>query len=348
MGLLDSIWQKISLSLLLFKAEKDYPIFDLLFQNYKSHNMNEIINFRETLDFRSFNPNIFEYSDKLIDEIEKLVKIERSYFQKKDDDKKILPKLALAFQIINDAKDAIQKLEQINSSNKKIAYYESSKNANLDDLVRHFSKKLDLKNEEELHLPFSRKEIKLKRFIARLKKHHTLTINYYFAFIKIYDIEFLKVHKDEKKFLKGIKGIMEFFTLGHATHAQIHKSIALQLYSIYKNDFTHTQLTNIIGNIIDIVFETDRNYQNFNGFNQKRVYIKNRVDNFILFDLDDDMNTIQKEKINKIFEDFIIKETIFFLRPFKRKLIHNIVSYPLEYLLSMEQVKSFGFAPKKI
>ncbi len=340
--------QKISFIFLLIKTEKDYPIFDLLFQKYRSHNINENIDFHETLDFRSFNPNIFEYSDRLIEDIEKLVKSERLYFQKKDDNKKILPKLALSLQIINDAKDAIQKLEQINSSNKKIAYYESSKNANLDDLVQHFSKKLDLKDEDEVHLPLSRKEIKIKRFIVRLKKRHSLAINYYLAFIKIYDIESVKVSDKEKKLLKGIKSILEFFTLGHATSTQIHKSVALQLYSIYKNDFTHTQLINIIGNIIDIVFETDRNYQNFSGFNQKKAYIKNTIDNFILFDLNDDLNVIQKNKINKLFEDVFVKDTVFFIRPFMRKLIHNIVSYPLEYLLYMEQVKSFGFTPKKI
>lgn len=40
--------------------------------------------------------------------------------------------------------------------------------------------------------------------------------------------------------------MFEFFTLGHAPTPQIHKSVAIQIYFIYKEHFTHKKLLDIL------------------------------------------------------------------------------------------------------
>lgn len=341
------LWQKASILFLLFKTEKDYSISKLLFQKYKKYNIVEEVNFSDTLKFRSFDFNSFDYSKQLLENIEKLVNTETSYLQRDEETKKILPKLALTLQIINYANDAIAKLDRVNASNKKISYYESSNHANIDDLIEHFKKKLKSTGEESLNFPMSKKEFKLKLFITRLKKRHNLVTNYYLSLLKFLDTTLFKLSEDEKKFLQGLESMIEFFTLGHASKYQIHKSVAIQLYSIYKNDFTHSQLTEMIGNIINIIFEPEKPYQNFNGFNQKKVYIKNRINNFILYDLNDEQSTLQIQKSKKFFDDIIVKDLNFFVRPIMRYMTNQLIDKPLVFMLLMEQIKSFGITPIK-
>lgn len=352
MNFVSNIINKASLFFFLLKTQtKEYPIFDILVQNNNIFQINNQDNLSvlltDTQSFKNLNIDSFENKDKLLESFTKLAQIEKVYIKNKDDSKKILPELSLVLQILLDAKDAIGKLKAIHKSDKKIAYYESSKNGNLDKLIEHFTKKLKLKGEDEISFEMGRKEIKLKRFITRLKNRHPLFINYQLVLMKIYDFNKLRVPKEEKKLLNGITKMIEFFTLGHATELQIHKSVAIQIYFIYKNKFSHTELTEQIGNIIDIVFETEMPYQNFESFNQEQAYIKNRVENFILFELNDKIKTEQTKKMHNYIEKNIVKQSIFYRLKFMKNLIYILIHNPLFYTLHMEQTKTFGFSPKK-
>ena len=332
--------------LLLVKINfKEYPIFEILIQNNNSYQIDDEDNFSNfiynTLSFKNFN------NEKLYKDFLLLGKSETHYIKNTEKIEKILPKLSLTLQILHDAQTAIVKLKSIHKSNKKIAYYESSKNSSLDKLIQHFTKKLNLQGEDEISFPLAKNEVKLKRLITRLKKRHSLIINYYLALFKVYDFNKINISKEDKHLMNGITKMLEFFTLGHATEQQIHKSVAIQIYFIYKDKFTHVELTTLIGNIIDIVFKTDTPYTNFEGFNQEEAYIKNRIDNFILFDLDDTLKTEQTLKIKHIIEKSIIEQSIFYRLPFIKKSVHKMINNSLYYMLYMEQMKTFGFTPIK-
>lgn len=352
MSFIKNTLNKISIFFLILKTDNnEYPIMDILFKNNNTYQIKDTDNLTglitNTLSYKNLNLDSFENNNELLDNLTKLAKIEKLYIKNKHRAEKILPELSLILQILIYAKDAIDKLKSIHKSDKKIAYYESSKNANLDKLIQHFTKKLTLKGEDEISFELARKEIKLKRFLTRLKKRHSLFINYQLALIKIYDFNKIVVSKEDKQLLNGVSKMIEFFTLGHATEQQIHKSVAIQIYFIYKNKFTHSELTEIIGNIIDIVFETETPYINFEAFNQEDAYIKNRVDNFILFELSDDMKTEQTKKMHRYIEKSMLKQSIFYKLPFIKNIIHIMTHNPLFYILYLEQVKTFGFTPIK-
>ena len=352
MNFLKHILKNISLLFYLIKINiKEYPLFDILLQNnhtYTREDKDDLVELmNNSISFKYFCINSFENQHTLLENLLDLANVEKFYIKNKNTSKKILPEFSLVLQILLDAKNAIEKLENIHKSDKKIAYYESSKNANLDDLITHFTKRLHLKGEDEMSFEFTKQEVKIKRFVTRLKKRHTLFLNYYLSILKMFDLNKIKVSKDDSSFLKGIVKMIEFFTLGHAQEKQIHKSVAIQIYFIYKNKLSHTELIEIIGNIIDIVFETETPYKNFQSFNQEQVYIKNRVDNFILFEIDDTLNKAQTEKMNDFFEKNILKQSIFFKLKFIKNIIHLMVHNPLFFMLYMEQMKSFGFSPIK-
>lgn len=352
MNFMKNIINRISLFILLFKTDmKKYPIFDIFLQSnsiYKINNQKNLSNLlTDTLSFKSFNVDFFENKDELLKNFTKFAKTEKVYIKNKHKKEKILPELSLVLQILIDARDAIEKLKLINKSNKKIAYYESSKNSNLDKLIEHFTKKLNLKGEDKISFEISKREIKLKRFIVRLKKRHPLFLNYQLVLFKSFDITKIKTSKNEQQLLNGLNQILEFFTLGHATEQQIYRSIAIQVYYLYINKLTHTDLIKIIGNIIDIVFETEYPYRNFEAFNQEQAFIKNRVANFILFDLNDEIKTQQAQKIHKYIEKNIIQQSRFYRLNFMKNLIHKMVYNPLHFTLYMEQIKTFGFTPIK-
>jgi len=347
MNFIKNIINTISFFLLLIRINfKDYPIFDILIQNNNSYQIddtNSISDFiYNTISFKDFDDNEMLYKDFLL-----LAQSETYCIKNTESAEKILPKFSLVLQILLDAQTAITKLKFIHKSDKKIAYYESSKNSSLDKLIQHFTKKLNLKGEDIISFPLARNEVKLKRFITRLKKRHPLIINFYLALSKMYDFNKINISREDKHLIKGITQMLEFFTLGHATEQQIHKSVAIQIYFIYKDKFTHTNLTTIIGNIIDIFFETESPYSNFESFNQKEAYIKNRVDNFILFDLDDTLKAEQTTKIKYIFEKNILEQNIFYRLPFIKNITQQMINNPLYYILYMEQIKTFGFTPTK-
>ena len=75
--------------------------------------------------------------------------------------------------------------------------------------------------------------------------------------------------------------IFDFYRVGHATDDQIYKSVAIQIYNIYKNEFTEKELQeDIISPIITSCFDLDKNYSNFNNIYIQEAYIKNLVYNF--------------------------------------------------------------------
>ncbi|MEA3553230.1 MAG: hypothetical protein U9R39_02375 [Campylobacterota bacterium] len=88
-------------------------------------NSNTSIN--DTLKFQNFKSN-----NDLLTKLEQLKKLEAIYC--KSENKIILPKLTIIIQILQDAKNAIDTLNSIGKNNKKLAYYESNKNASLEDL----------------------------------------------------------------------------------------------------------------------------------------------------------------------------------------------------------------------
>ena len=137
--------------------------------------------------------------------------------------------------------------------------------------------------------------------------------------------------------------LSNFFGIGHATKSQILKSVAIQLYEIYKDDFINfTELTNLIGEIIDIHFETSKPYRNFINFKKEKRFVKNVIDTFVVFDIDDKQNNSQKSTILEFYENDFIEAFPELNDESINEQVLLFLDNPVKFYITMKNLKSFG------
>jgi len=299
-----------------------FPYFyKLLFQN-KHYKPKEDINKDETKKIKKewmaflVKQDIEEkYHDECINILEYFNKFRDVAIFDKEKNNPQFSNITHIFNIISLAKEAIKHLYDVTANNKKISYYESNKKASLEELIQIYIEKLEANGKHKLLGLASKNEVKLKKFITKLKKHDLLFINFYLMLYTIYPIENLLKKKKDEEFLELSKGLFDFFRVGHATKPQINKSVAIQIYKLYGHNIskinlpqftTKTELETNIGKLIDYTFQTDKVYKNFNKINEE-AYVKNVIYNFPLFEND---YKLANKQIRRFKFYFIGKNTI--------------------------------------
>lgn len=207
--------------------------------------------FNETLEFMTQHQILLE-SDLLADpehnfnplnEIEtflkKLSSFENEYHLVKNN-LHVYPFTFLLATILSQGRKALDSLSEVNVKNKKVAYYESKKNASLDDLIDIWKKKLCAENEHKISHPLARREIEIKLLLAIMKKKHPLHINFYLLlYADAKKDDYIASSEHERNTIKVMDEIIEFFEVGHATPDMIYKSIAMQIFELFKNLFRY-------------------------------------------------------------------------------------------------------------
>jgi len=260
------------------------------------------------------------------------------------------------FHIVYLAKEAMKHLEKVTADDKKVAYYESNSNASLDTLIQHYINKLNAKNEDKLLTKIAKNEIRLRKFIVKLKKHDPLFINFYLMLYTIFPMENIMTKEKDKEDLELFQDLFEFFRIGHATKNQIYKSVAIQLYKIYEvniskinkqSNTTNEELKTHIGKLIDFTLHTDKVFSNFNNIEQE-AYVKNIIYNFPLFEC----NTKLSEKQIRRFKFYFIGKNNLvpkYIPKFIRKLFLNkMLKTPLSYYHMTVFTTLFGLFQRKI
>lgn len=201
---------------------------------------------------------------------------------------------------------------------------------------------------KKLYSLASKREIKFKRLLAKMKKNKSSFFNFYLLIFSLNDIDKLTKKEEDKNLIELLLNLFEFYRVGHATEPQIYKSIAIQIFSIYENEFEKKELQeNIISPIITSCFNLDKNYSNFNNIGVQEVYVKNLIYNFPLFECD---SKLQKEQKKEIFRFFNSTKNLFpkiFPRFLRRKFVNYYFQNLLEYYYKMDSLNFFGFIPKK-
>lgn len=312
--------------------------------------------FQDTLRFMAQHKIEFE-SDAVrdseddvnpLDEIENLFRNLSSYeteYRLMPEKLRVYPSTFLAAVLLSQARNALDLLSEVDKENKKIAYYESKKNASLDDLIDLWTKRLDAQNENKLSHSQSRREVEVRRMLARMKKKHPDHINFYlllYADIRHDEVFQTDLKKDR---LDGvINDILDFFEVGHATPDMIYKSVALQIFELFKEIVPLKDLKEIIAELIEKSF--DKEYKNFSGFDKKAVYLKNVVGDFGIFDLDDQKNQRYRDRITKVFIKNMMRSNPFLKNSMYQSFFDKMRSNPLYFRLSRLYIKYFGFLPK--
>lgn len=260
------------------------------------------------------------------------------------------------FHIISLAKEALEHLKEVTADEKKIAYYEENKKRSLDDLIELYIQKLNAKNEHKLSTNASKNEVRLKKYLVKLKKHDTLFINFYLMLYTVVPMENIMTKEKDKEDLELFKDLFEFFRIGHATSNQIYKSVVIQLYNLYKanisqidlpSNTTDTKLKEEIGKLINYLFQTDKPFSNFNNIEQE-AYVKNVIYNFPLFECDE---RLSKKQVRRFKFYFIGKNKLVpkYIPKFIRKLFLNkMLKTPLSNYQTMVSITLFGLFQKKI
>jgi len=179
--------------------------------------------------------------------------------------------------------------------------------------------------------------------ITSLKKDNPTLYHYYQLVSNLFNLNVDILEDDEIEMKEYLYKISNFFGIGHATQSHILKSVTIQLYELYKNDNTNfTELTASISEIIDIYFETDRNYQNFKNFNQQKPYLKNVVGKFIVFDINDNKNDDQQTIIIDFFENILLKDMPELDNDFMKQTLLTYLQNPVKFYIDMTNLKYFG------
>jgi len=314
--------------------------------------------FQETLKFMVQHQIILE-SDVLpdpndavnpIDEIENLLKKLSSCeteYRLMPDKLRVYPRTFLTAVILSQGRKALDLLSEVDKEHKKIAYYENKKNASLDDLIDLWTKRLDGENENKLSHPQSRREIEVRRMLAMMKKKHPEHINFYLLlYSDIRHDEYFQTDLKKDRLDEVINDILDFFEVGHATPDMIYKSIALQIFELFKDIAPLKDLKEIIAGLIEKSF--GKEYKNFLGFDKKAVYLKNVVGDFGVFDLDDAKNQRYRNRIAKIFIKNIMASYSLLKHPMYQHFFSKMASNPLHFRFSRLYTKYFGLLPKNL
>ena len=333
-----------------------YPIFKLLYGKSKRFSMenitpehkieieNCIINFADKFKIKEDDEK-----QKFYKAIEKLSKLETSYSYIVKDKQYCYQNIRYVLHIIELARDGITALENTNKED-SISYYEEGKNSTVNKLLEEFTKELEEKSKKKKKfLKTSINETKLKRLLVRMKRPNSkLFFNFYLTIFTFYPLEDLKVKKKDEDAFELTKSMFEFLSLGHATTGQIHKSVAIQIYYLYKEkNIERNELLDIIGDLISMSFQTDSPYTNFNKIDQE-PYIKNLVGKFPVFECDNDKSFKQHNKVKKI---FIYKSP--YLPPIfplylKKTIVNKIITKPIDYYRKNAFLTFFGLFSAKV
>lgn len=258
---------------------------------------------------------------------------------------RVFEKTFLSALILSQGRNALDLLDDVNGKNKRISYYESKKNGTLDDLIDLWTKRLEGENENKVSHPHARREIEVRKLLAMMKKNHPQHINFYLLhFAEVRNDEYFKTELKKENVYYVINDILDFFEVGHATPDMIYKSIALQIFELFKCDIPLGELKVVIGHLLYYSFAKE--YKNFTDFNRKGTYIKNIVGEFAVFDFDDEKTIKQKKRIGRIFVKDIKRSLPFANHPMFVSYFDLIISNPLKYRISRLQSKYFGFLPK--
>ncbi|EDZ61327.1 hypothetical protein SMGD1_2531 [Sulfurimonas gotlandica GD1] len=337
-------------------------LFNIFFQN-KHYKLKEDINEEDTKEIKDkwlssankYNV-IEEYKNTYLETLEYFSRFEKEVIFDKEKNNPQYKNIQYIFHIISLAKEAIKHLEEVTADDKKVAYFESNKNSSIDDLIQHYINKLEAKNEDKISTKAARNEIRLRKFIIKLKKHNTLFMNFYLMLFTIYPISNLNIKKEDKDYIEALEDIYEFVRIGHATRSQIHKSVAIQIYKLYEDNIskinlpeytTDTELKNQIGKLIDFIFQTEKPYKNFNNIEQEG-YVKNIVYTFPVFECD---NYLSKRQVRRFKFYFSTKNSLVpkYIPKFIRKVaLDKTLKEPLSFYQKSVFVTLFGLFRKKI
>lgn len=289
-----------------------------------------------------------EIKENPLDEIETLLKKLSSFeneYRLMENKTRVFEKTFLSALILSQGRNALDLVSDVNGKDKRISYYESKKNGTLDDLIFLWTKRLEGENENKVSHPQARREIEVRKLLAMMKKNHPQHINFYLLhFAEVRNDEYFKTELEKENAYDVVSDILDFFEVGHATPDMIYKSIALQIFELFKNDIPIGELKEIIGHLLYYSFAKE--YKNFTDFNRKGTYIKNVVGEFAIFDFDDDKTIKQKSRIGKLFIKDIKGSLPFANHPMYVPYFDLIISDPLKYRISRLQSKYFGFLPK--
>jgi hypothetical protein len=327
-----------------YKFKKKYNLYVLkTISNEHKEKLDNLIN-TYILKF-----NIDKYNfDNFKSAINKLIEKEDVYIENIQSKELNYLKISYIFHIINSAKVAILELKKVSKDERKIAYYENNKNSTLDNLVNEYTQMLKVQGYKKLYNLASKREIKFKRLLAKMKRDKSLFFNFYLLIFSLNDMDKLTKKEEDKNLIELILNLFEFYRVGHATEQQIYKSVVIQIFSIYENEFKEKELQeDIISPIITSCFNLDKNYSNFNNIGVQEVYIKNLIYNFPLFECD---SKLQKEQKKEIFRFFNSTKNLFpriFPRFLRRKFVNYYFQNLLEYYYKMDSLNFFGFVPKK-
>lgn len=266
------------------------------------------------------------------------------------------PSILYIYHLLTLAKQSLQKQREIDKENKKIAYYEAGKKASLDNLINHYNQKLEAKGEDKISTLPAKREIQLKRYLAKLKKYDSLFLNFYLMLYSIYPLEKSSLKKDELKYWELFLDLKNFYMVGHATTSQVHKSIAIQIFNLYKKHINEKKLPNTttveilksnIGHLIDLTFQTDKPYKNFNNFEQV-AYVKNVVHQFPIFECN---QTLSEKQIRRFKFYMIGKNALvprYIPRNIRKYFLDKYLTTPLTCYQQAVRIKLFGLFQKKI
>jgi len=332
-----------------------YPVFKLLSNKSKRFFVENITPEHEKeiekgiVNFANkFKIEDEEEKQKFYKAIKKLSKFETSYSYIVKDNQYCYFTIRYILHIIELAKDGITSLENTNKED-SVSYYEEGRNSTLDKLLEEFKKELNEKSKKKKkYLKISINETKLKRLLIRMKKPNSrLFFNFYLTIFSLYKLEDLKIKNKDEDYFELAKSMLEFLSLGYATPGQIYKSVAIQIYYLYKEkDIGTSELQDIIGDLISMSFQTKTPYENFNNIDQE-PYIKNLVGKFPVFSCNNDKSFKQHNKVKKI---FIYKSP--YLPPIfplflKKIIVNKIITKPIDYYRKNALIIFFGLFSAK-
>ena len=199
---------------------------------------------------------------------------------------------------------------------------------------------------KKITLFIAKREIKFKRILVKMKKNHDLFFNFYLTVLTLNAFNNLRIKEDEKDAFNLLNKLFEFYRVGHATPNQIYKSVAIQIYNLYKNDFEDNELKKVIAKLITSTFNLNIDYRNFNNIEEQKPYIKNLIYEFPLFECNTKQSNKQFKEINRFFlsSNTIIPKHIpkFFIKKIINKYLQNL----LNYYQNVDSQNFFGFCPK--
>lgn len=331
-----------------------YPIFKLLYGKFKLFNLITVSPEHQdniNLTIRNFADDFQideEHQERFFKLIQKFAKVEQTYVYDILEKEYCYLRIRYIFHIIQLAQYALVALAQVTKDNKKVCYYENKKYSSIEELIEELQNKLDAKGHDQIHIKEARREVQIRRLLAKMKKYNRLFFNFYLTIFTLFPIENMrsKISQKYMDIFNLMIALFDFYSVGHATPNQIYKSVAIQLYKYYLNDFTKEDLEKMIGELIELCFHLDKEYTNFNQIDQE-PYIKNLIGYFPLFECD---NNQAKEQFVKVKRYFFAKNLIlprFFPASIRQWTVTKYIQKPLPYYQKYALLTFFGFMQKK-